>query len=276
MMSGTATPNLLAMSLRDFVDPGTVPGAIVYAVAFAAVAWLGGRFVRLAVHRALDGPFPLADPTAVKFLGQLARLAIYVLAFVSYFYQIPVLRQLGGVWLTSVGVVSVVVGIAAQSTLGNLISGVALLLYRPFRLGDRIQVNAPSGLETGFVDSLSLGYTTLRTEDNRRIVIPNSVMASQTSINISLLPQHAACVVTVNLGYKADIEKALAFLTELAKANSKVIDVASCRVTAISDSGTTITLAAWCADSATAGEAKSDLLQEAKKRFDAEGVVISH
>jgi len=55
-------------------------------------------------------------------------------------YEIPVLRQLGGVWLTSVGVVSVIVGIAAQSTLGNLISGVSLLLYRPFRLGDRLQV----------------------------------------------------------------------------------------------------------------------------------------
>ena len=90
---------------------------------------------------------------------------------------------MGGVWLTSVGLVSVVVGLAAQSTLGNLISGVSLLLYRPFRLGDRLQVMTPAGLETGVVESLRLGYTTLQTEDNRRIVIPNS---SGTTISLTV------------------------------------------------------------------------------------------
>jgi len=269
-------PNDLTFLLRDIVDPGTWPGAVSYGVIFVFVAWMAGRAVRLAVHRALGGHVPRADPTAVKFLGQLARLSIYVVALLSFVYEIPVLRQLGGVWLTSVGVVSVIVGIAAQSTLGNLISGVSLLLYRPFRLGDRLQVMTPSGLESGSVESLSLGYTTLQTDDNRKIVIPNSVMASQTCINMSTKAVHAAAIVTMNLGYAADIDKARGVLTELAKANSKVVEVQSCRVVALSDSSTTMNLTVWCADATNAAEAKSDLLEAAKKRFDADGIPIAH
>ena len=209
--------NDLPPALHDLLKPSTLPGAVLYGVVFVAAAWLGGKAVRTAVHRALKGHVPHEDKTAVRFLGQLSRLAIYVVALLLYVYQIPVLRQLGTVWLTSVGVVSIVVGIAAQSTLGNLISGVALLLYRPFRLGDRLQVLTPSGFDSGVVDSLSLGYTTLQTSDNRRIVMPNSVMASQTCINISLMMPRTACIVIVNLGYKADIDKARAILTDLAK-----------------------------------------------------------
>ena len=78
-----------------------------------------------------------------------------------------------------------VLGLAAQNTLGNLIAGISLLLYRPFNLGDRLQVMAPTGLETGIVESLTLGYTLLKTDDNRRVVVPNSLMASQTAINLT-------------------------------------------------------------------------------------------
>ena len=62
---------------------------------------------------------------------------------------------------------AVVIGLAAQSTLGNLVAGVSITIYRPFRLGDTLQVTAPTGTETGCVEAISLGYTTLRTGDGR-------------------------------------------------------------------------------------------------------------
>lgn len=268
--------NDLSYFLHDLMDPGTLPGAAIYGVVFAVAAWIAGRTVRLAVHRALERHARRADQTAVRFLGQLSRLSIYVVAILSYVYVIPVLRQLGGVWLTSVGVVSVIVGIAAQSTLGNLISGVSLLLYRPFRIGDRLQVMTPSGAESGVVEGLSLGYTTLQTDDKRSIVIPNSVMASQTCINISLKSPRAPAIVTVNLGYSANIDRARTILTELARAHSAGVETVSCRVSGWSDSGTTMVLTVGCADAANASEVKSDLLEAAKRRFDAEGIPIAH
>jgi len=104
---------------------------------------------------------------------------------ILYAHLIPVLRSLGTALLTGASIASVVIGLAAQSTLGNLVAGVAITLYRPFRLGDRLQVSAPTGTEVGNVEMLSLGYTTLRTDDGRFVVLPNSIAASQVIIKLS-------------------------------------------------------------------------------------------
>jgi small-conductance mechanosensitive channel len=98
---------------------------------------------------------------------------------------IPALAGLGTAWLASAGILSVIIGLAAQNTLGNLIAGISLLLYRPFNVGDYLQVTAPTGLEAGLVESINLGYTLLKTNDNRFVVVPNSIMASQTHINLT-------------------------------------------------------------------------------------------
>jgi len=169
----------------------------------------------------------------------------------------------------------VIVGLAAQSTFGNLIAGISLLLYRPFNLGDRLQVTAPTGLETGTVESLSLGYTVLRADDNRRVVIPNSVMVSQTTINLTGVESRTLCSVAMAISYEADIDKARAILLELAGKNPKANRVIDCPVTQLSSAGVVLNLEAWCADARTAGLLKSELLEQAKKRFAAEGIKIS-
>src|SRR5579862_1429874 len=118
--------------LHDMTNPATLIGAACYAVAFAIAALIAGRAVHLAVERTLVTHRSKVDPTALKFLGQFTRLAIYIVAALFYVHHIPVLRELGSLLLASVGLVSVIVGLAAQSTLGNLVAGLSLLLYRPF------------------------------------------------------------------------------------------------------------------------------------------------
>lgn len=169
-----------------FVDPSTPLGALLYAAIFGVVAWLIGRALRLAVQRVLArDKHAYVDRTTVNFLAQLAQIGVYLFAFISYAQLVPTLASLGTAWLAGVSIISIVIGLAAQSTLGNLIAGISLLLYRPFKVGDRLRVAVPGGVETGVVESLNLGYTILKTEDNRSIVIPNSAMASQTTINLS-------------------------------------------------------------------------------------------
>lgn len=167
-------------------DPKEPLGALLYAVVFALLAWLFGRALRLGVKRVLArDTHAYVDRMTVNFLAQLAQIGVWLFAFISYAHLVPALASLGTAWLTGVSVLSVVVGLAAQNTLGNLIAGISLLLYRPFKVGDRLQVTAPSGQEIGVVESLNLGYTVLRTEDWRRVVIPNSLMASQTTVNLT-------------------------------------------------------------------------------------------
>lgn len=169
----------------DFLHANTLPGALIYAALFAVIAFYISRLIKLAFAKLMARDSATMDPTALLFLSQLARVSVYVLALVFYVHLIPALNALGTALLTSVSIVSVVVGLAAQPTLGNMVSGIALLLYRPFHVGDHVQVTAPSGLETGTIESLSLGYTKLRTADNRCIIVPNSVMAGQVVINVS-------------------------------------------------------------------------------------------
>ncbi len=236
-----------------FANPAKPMGAVVYAVVFALLAWFIGRALRLAVQRVLArDKRAYVDHTTVNFLAQLAQIGVWVFAFISYAHLVPALAGLGTAWLASVGVISVVLGLAAQNTLGNLIAGISLLLYRPFKIGDRLQVTAPSGLETGVVESLNLGYTILETDDNRRVVVPNSAIASQTILNLSGEDPRGFCSVPIGISCESDINKARAILLELARRHPLTQEVAGCPVTQFGPAGVVLTLGAWCADSAAA------------------------
>jgi small conductance mechanosensitive channel len=101
-----------------------------------------------------------------------------------------------------------VIGLAAQSTLGNLVAGIAITIYRPFRLGDRLQVATPTGTEIGVVQLISLGYTTLRTEDGRQVVLPNSLAASQVTLNLTASRTAPILAITIRISRAVPIETA--------------------------------------------------------------------
>ena len=162
------------------------------------------------------------DRTALGFLQQLGGIFIWVFALVLYAHLIPPLRTLGTALLAGVSVVSVVIGLAAQNTLGNLVAGLALLIYRPFEVGDKVQVTAPTGLETGTVESISLGYTILATSDNRRVVLSNSTIANQTTVNLTDADPKVTAEVPISVAYGADIDRARAVILELARAHPAV------------------------------------------------------
>ncbi len=170
----------------EFLLPERFMGALFYALVFLLIAALASRALRIAVRHVLErDQRGLIDRTAADFLTQLAQGGIYLFALIFYAHVIPALRALGTGLLTGASVASVIVGLAAQSTLGNLIAGFALVIYRPFQLQDVVQVTAPGGPETGVVENLTLGYTILRTPDNRRIVVPNNTMASGVMVNLT-------------------------------------------------------------------------------------------
>jgi small conductance mechanosensitive channel len=266
---------ILEQILRDFSNPATLFGALFYALVFLVVAWLAARALRLiVVHLLRRDERGLIDRTAASFITQLIQIGIYLLALILYAHLIPTLRHMGTALLASVGVVSVVLGLAAQNTLGNLVAGIALLLYRPFQVGDLVQVNAPTGLETGTIESLTLGYTVLQTFDNRRIVVPNSVMASQVTINLTAKDPRVMAIVPVSIGYDSDIDRARRALTELAHNHPLVQEIVGCPVTQLGSSGVTLSLRAWCANAGAAKQVEFDLYEQAKKRFDQEGIEI--
>lgn len=156
-------------------------GALLYGVLFLCIALVLCAIVRKAAKRA---EAHLTDVTALRFTAALAQVLIYVISFIVYAHLIPELRALGTALLAGVSVISLVVGLAAQNTLGNLISGLSIVLYRSVSVGDSVQINTPKGWVTATIETLSLGYTLLRDSDGAEIIVPNSVMSSNVVIRL--------------------------------------------------------------------------------------------
>ena len=263
-------------ALRHILSPSTLSGAIFYAIVFLSAAVVASRLLHSLANRARKSEKFPTDRAVFDFMVQLAHFLIFIGAFALYAYVVPPLRALGGALLAGAGVLSVVLGLAAQSTLGNLIAGASLALYRPFEIGDKVQVSTPTGTEIGTVESLTLGYTVLQTYDNRRIVIPNSVMVSQTLINLTSVDPKVMASVPIGISYDADIDQAREIIVSMAKEHPNVIKVISCPVTALGDSSVILTLRAWCSDAFKAKDFEFDLYEGIKKKFDTEKVEIPY
>ena len=170
------------LTLADFLNPAVLPGALVYAAIFLLCAALISRLVHLLIQRSMRRA---SDPTGFRFIDQLLQALVFIIIAILYAQLVPPLRSLGTALLASVSIASIVIGLAAQSTLGNLVAGFALLLYRPFRVGDQVQLNTPKGVMTARIESLTLGYTFLRDDEDNQVIVPNSVMASVVIIRIN-------------------------------------------------------------------------------------------
>lgn len=247
--------------------------AVVLLLAGLILSGLWSRGVRALLARDHDGRI---DRMSAEFLTQVGHVFIWTVVVMLFAHAVPALNRLATALLASVSIAAIVVGLAVQSTLANLVAGIGLIFYRPFRLGDRLQVTAPSGLETGAVESVSLGYTVLRTWDNRRVVLPNAVIAQATTINLTMVDPRVMALVPFSIGYGADIGRARRIAVELAAGHRGVTEVVSCPVVALSASSVDLMLRAWCADAGVAAEVKADLLEAIKLRFDAEGIEIPY
>lgn len=175
-------------TVLHYIDTSTPMGALVLAgILFGLGLILSWAVRRLLKTALLHDRSEKINEIALSFLSQLSILAIWLLLLTFYAHLVPVLNRLGTALLAGVSLVSVVVGFAAQTTLGNLVAGISLVLYQPFRRGDRLQISAPTPneCEVGVVEDMSLGFTILRTDDGRRIIVANGTMAQNTMIKLS-------------------------------------------------------------------------------------------
>jgi small conductance mechanosensitive channel len=127
-------------------------------------------------------------PRAATRYSVLRRTIVAVIVFVgvlSALLVIPEVRAIAGGILASSAVLGIVIGLAAQRTLGNFIAGLSIAFTEPVRLGDQIEV----GETEGVVEEIGLTYTWVRTPEGNMFVIPNEKLASETILNKTIRKQ---------------------------------------------------------------------------------------
>lgn len=239
---------------------------IVAGLILAVTLWAAKRVARVAERTMvrLTRTHP-ADPTLSAFISTLARYLIIAIGLIA------VLQQLG-VQATSViailGAASLAIGLALQGTLGNVAAGVMILLQRPYRVGDHVEL---SGRE-GTVTSIDLFNTKIADFEGRTIYLPNGKVFGDMIVKFTQ-SGHRRFELTFTVDYEDNLDLALEKLLEVAHADPRVVkDPAPwAKVTATADSGVNVSMRCW-ATTADWFNTKWDLLKAVKETFDDAGL----
>jgi small-conductance mechanosensitive channel len=179
------------------------------------VAIAGGVIVAAAlIAKLIDSAIEHRDlaPSAATRYGVLRRSIFSTIVFIgvmSALLVIPQVRTIAGAILASSALIGLVLGLAAQSTLGNFLAGLLIAFAQPIRLGDEIEVDG----SRGEVEEIGLTYTWVRTGDNDRLVIPNQKIASETIRNSTIRGTRSLAEATLHVPASADLEGILTALS---------------------------------------------------------------
>ena len=185
--------------------------------------------------------------TQLTVLWRVLTIVIYILGLAALLMQFDVVRTVGVSLLASAGVVGVVVGLAAQKSIGALFAGIQLSITQPVRIGDRVVVEG----ESGTVVEISLTYVVLRLWDNRNIIAPVSLFLERPFQNWTKEPGEMIAAVLLQLDYRVDVAAVRAEFTRILEGPGKALwtgRLAKVHVTDLSEATATVRLAASAAD----------------------------
>lgn len=244
--------------------PDILTRLVVVAV-ILAVFWLLARVVRAMVRRGLDNLTGEMSTLARDFLVGLSAKAVLITGILVALSQFGL--QIGPL-LAGLGIVGFIVGFALQDTLSNFASGIMILIYRPFDVGDYVEA---AGVQ-GEVKHMNLVSTTVHTPQNHRLVIPNNRIWGNIIRNITSQDMRRVDL-SVGVSYEDDIERVEALLAEIVAAEDRVKSEPepTIRLHNLGESAVEFTVRVWV-DSTDYMGVFWDLTRRIKIRFDEEGI----
>ena len=236
---------------------------IVAAIAILIVGMIVARIVSGTVNRLMLAR--KIDATVADFLSALVRYAIIAFTLIAALGRVGV--QTASV-IAVLGAAGLAVGLALQGSLSNLAAGVLLVMFRPFRAGEYVDL----GVVAGTVLSVQIFSTTMRTVDGKIIVIPNGKIIAGNIINFSREPARRNEFI-IGVSYDADIDKVKQILTRILEADNRILkdrDI-TVRLNELAPSSVNFVVRAW----SLSGDLQNvywDVLEQIKREFDANGI----
>jgi small-conductance mechanosensitive channel len=214
--------------------------------------------------------------TVVSFVRRLALAIVALIGVaVATFSSFPGAGATVASLFVAAGFASIVIGLAAQSSLANIFAGMIVSTAQPFRIGDALSIMN----EWAWVEDIRLSYTILKTWDNRRLVIPNQVFLSQSLINYDMTDSSKLCVVYVQVQYESDLDLAIGIMKKAAKEHSDFFPAGNLPVVHVMEydqSGIQLRLLSRARDQPTNFQMSKDLLYSIRKEFISQGVKIAY
>ncbi len=223
------------------------------------------------------------DPTNFSFLKNAIPFIIFTIAFIFIFYKIPFLKSLGTALFAGAGIFAAILGFASQKAFSNIISGIFILMFKPFRVGDTIEL---TNSKKGIVEEITLRHTVIRDYENRRIIIPNSQISDDVITNSTISDELIRKHIEFGISYDSDADKAIQIIQEEAmkhpfyidhrthEEKSKNIPSVLVRMVGLGDFTVNLRAYVWASGNDNAFSLQCDLLKNVKKRFDHEGIEI--
>jgi small conductance mechanosensitive channel len=238
---------------------------VIAAIAIFIIGRWIARGLRTIVRRMMEKSN--ADPIIIGFVGSITYIAL--LAFVI----IAALGQLGiqtTSFIAILGAAGLAVGLALQGSLANFAAGFLMIIFRPFKVGDFIEGAGVSGV----VEAIQIFTTTLKTGDNKTIIIPNAKLSGDNIINYSAQETRRVDM-TVGVAYDADLAHVKSVLNDIISKDERIrADPApKVAVAELADSSVNFVVRVWTKTADYWG-VKFDMTETIKNRFDAEGIGI--
>ena len=235
---------------------------LVIVLVFYLLSILVGKAMQRMFARTKNVSIMLRD-----FMVMSSRRLVLVIGF---FVGLSALEVNIGPVLAIIGAAGFVIAFALQNSLSNFASGILMLIYRPFDIGDVIKV---AGV-LGKVESMQLLSTQLRTPDNQLVVVPNNSVWGDVIINITGITERRIDLV-FGIGYSDDIDKAQRILEDITRSHGLVLQEPApvIKLHELADSSVNFVVRPWVKPK-DYWEVYWDITREVKRRFDAEGVSI--
>jgi small-conductance mechanosensitive channel len=261
-----------------------------YLPVIIALAILAATFLVVFIFNRLFKRFILksslilkSDPTNYQFLRHAITGVIYIIGFGMAIIQIDALKGVAASMLAGAGILAVAVGFASQHALSNVISGIFIIMFKPYRINDRIVVKDTMA---GVVEDITLRHTVIRDFQNRRIVIPNSVISNETILNSDLTDEKVCRWIEVGISYDSNLQRAKEIMKEEGIKHplhldvrkpedlEKGVDEVVVRAIGFGESSINLRAYVWAANQADGFAINCDLVESIKARFDEEGIEI--
>jgi small conductance mechanosensitive channel len=137
------------------------------------ISWLFNKYITKASEKLK------IDPTRYKFFKNATAVILWGFSFAAIVSLIPPLQTIAFSLFAGAGILVAVIGFAAQQAFSNIINGIFIVISKPFRVGDMIKVGS---LQYGIVEDITLRHTVIKNFENKRIIVPNTVIGSETII----------------------------------------------------------------------------------------------